>query len=385
MTRFDQHSAAGALTALLVCAAAFATTARAQDQVFPDLRTDPPETSPPPEGTITFGVFYSEAERASASVQIDQDQIAGTDENLRFGAEVSEFSQSTFVTLTDPDFFGGPYARQIALSIRSAKPNATQQGDYTFTTAEASIGFGRVWSETLSFSFGTGVTQYWLDDDDALPEFIAEYIAETGEAVTDLFVYGNAVQDFTLRDGWQRSGPRLRLRSQLGTADGTGYVRALGGAEQFVPMGARAELRVHGALGLGSTLSGGPYPIFRNFSGGGPGSVRGFSEGTLGPTSPVPGERDPAFPGGRFSLAAGLEARTPLGGRDDLFGVGFFDFGNIHEKPGDFEVDELRRSVGVGVQWESPIGPFSIFVAEPIDPKDGDEISQVQFLFGLRL
>jgi outer membrane protein insertion porin family len=357
----------------------------APEDRFPGILTEPAAAAPPPEGTLTFGLWYSQAEEVSATVEIEQDRIAGRDENLRFGASLSQYSQSAFVTLTDPDFFEGPYTRQLAFSIRSAGPNATQRGDYSFTTADASIGFGRVWSDTLGFSFGAGVTQYWLDSDDALPQFIADYVAEVGESPTDFFLYGNAIWDFTTRAGWQRQGARLRLRSQLGSAGGTGYVRALAGAEQFLPLGAVGEMRAHGALGVGEDLGGGPYPIFRHFTGGGPGSVRGFTEGTLGPTSPIPGEDDPAYAGGQFSVLAGIEARTPLGGRDDLFALGFFDIGNIFADAAAYDGNRLRSSVGVGVQWESPIGPLSVFFAEPLASEEGDEISRVQFLFGLRL
>lgn len=368
-----------------VVALTLAAPAAAQDRAFPDLRTEPDTAAPPPEGTLTFGLWYSEAEEVSATVEIEQDRIAGRDENLRFGASLSAFSQSAFLTLTDPDFFEGPYTRQLAFSIRSGGPNATQEGDYTFTVADGSIGFGRVWSETLSFSFGAGVSQYWLDADDALPAFIADYLAEVGEDPADLFLYGNAIWDFSRAADWQRAGPRLRLRSQLGNAEGVGYVRALAGAEQFVPLGSLFEMRAHGSLGIGEALSGDPFPIFRHFTGGGPGSVRGFAEGTLGPTSPVPGQDEPAYAGGQFSVLAGLEARTPLGGRDDLFAVGFVDIGNVYADADAYDGDDLRSSAGLGVQWESPIGPLSIFLAEPLAREDEDEISRVQFLFGLRL
>lgn len=361
-----------------------ATLTAAQDDtslVWPDAIPGMSET----EGELTFGLWYSEAEQLALTAGITQHRIGGTDDTMRLEVGLSEFTQSAHATFTDPDFYEGPFSRRIALSIRSSGPNATQHGDYTFTEAEASLGFGRRLNERTAFSFGGGVTQYWLDESDRLPAFLSDYVAKTGEEITDGFVYGNLVWNDQTEDGWQRSGAKLRAATQLGYAEKTGYATLYLTGEHRTPMGATIELRTHGAVGIGGTLSDGPYPVMRNFVGGGATSLRGFSEGTLGPRSDVPGESDPAYPGGRLSVLAGLEARTPLDAAERIFAIGFFDIGNVYATPQDYEASSLRSSVGIGVGWESPLGPLSVFVSEPVLKEDGDDLSALQFQLGLRL
>ena len=60
----------------------------------------------------------------------------------------------------------------------------------------------------------------------------------------------------------------------------------------------------------------------------------------------------------------------------------FFDFGNVFEDVDAFDVSEFRASVGLSLQWQAPIGPIVINLAQPVITKDGDEIEKLQFSFG---
>ncbi|SFR15848.1 Surface antigen [Poseidonocella sedimentorum] len=366
------------LFAVMTTTAAVAQSARpaAGEAVTPGLNG--------PEGELSFGLWYSEAEEFSATTGFTQHRIGGRDDSLAMGLSLSRYATSAHVTLTDPDFYESPYARVLSFAIRSYEPGATQAGDYTFTQAEALIGFSRALDPRRSIGFGAGFTRSTLDDRDSLPEFLAAYVESVGEEINDAFVYADYVWDARLSEGWQRRGPRVSLNTQLGRAGDTSYGLAYLRGEYRAPFGERFELRTHGAVGLGDTLSDGPFPVLRSFAAGGPGSVRGFAEGTLGPQSPVPGSSDVAYPGGQFSVLAGLEAATPLDREQKIFGMAYFDIGNVYETAADYDGGALRRSVGIGISWASPIGPLSLFVSEPIDPKDGDEVSRLQFGLGLR-
>jgi outer membrane protein insertion porin family len=122
-------------------------------------------------------------------------------------------------------------------------------------------------------------------------------------------------------------------------------------------------------------------PFFQNYYAGGPNSVRGFEQNSLGPALIQGGFRQPL--GGALKTVGSVELLFPK-----LFSKSrgtrlsaFFDFGNIYATPGDFEFKELRASAGIALQWQAPVGPISISYALPID-KTGDRIERLQFSFG---
>ncbi len=136
-------------------------------------------------------------------------------------------------------------------------------------------------------------------------------------------------------------------------------------------------------------------PFFKNFYAGGPGSVRGFTTNTLGPTYSIGGSARPQPLGGAVKTTGTFEFYFPklLGsiGQGSRISA-FVDYGYVYARPGDFELNKFRISTGIALQWQSPVGPISISYAFPIDYgrcKGGpwpsctkDEIEQLQFTFG---
>ena len=146
---------------------------------------------------------------------------------------------------------------------------------------------------------------------------------------------------------------------------------------------------------MGDTTAAPPY---KQFYGGGPQSVRGFKESYLGPRDSFGRPY-----GGNMLVAGQLELIIPL---PDKFASQarasiFYDVGNVFNtgevaftdklgapieyKP---DLDELRTSVGIGVQWLAPLGLFRFSYAYPLnayssnDRYYGDELERFQFSIG---
>jgi outer membrane protein insertion porin family len=94
-------------------------------------------------------------------------------------------------------------------------------------------------------------------------------------------------------------------------------------------------------------------PIFERFYAGGSESVRGYKDRYLGPKDldgyPVGGEAVAIF---------NAELRFPI--YKQFGGVLFYDCGNVWAEPSDVRLNELQSAVGVGLRYQTPIGPFRL-------------------------
>jgi outer membrane protein assembly complex protein YaeT len=341
-------------------------------------------TNVKPEGHLTLGLWYEQAEGVSASLGISQDKLFGTDEEFRLNLEASRYTQTGQITLTDPDFFESDYSRQLSFSAYNIRPNQTQNGSYSFSGAEASIGFGRQLTDDLSFSFGAGIAYSEIEDDPNLPTFIQDYISLEGDERTTVFGFANFVFDRTDGGPNPRNGYRFGFANELGFVSDTTYLKSEVKAAYFKQATARTGVKVHGNLALGDTLGSGTFPIYENYFAGGPNSVRGYASNTLGPTSTIPNETDLAYAGGKMRLIGGVELSTQVGNRDDLAVLGFVDVGNVFAEIEDFTASGLRSSIGVGVRWDTPIGPLNVYLSHALNDEPEDDLEMLQFTLGAR-
>lgn len=157
------------------------------------------------------------------------------------------------------------------------------------------------------------------------------------------------------------------------------FASAIARSSAIVPLGGPASRY---SLGLG--LSGGiaqvwgdtsQVPITQRFYLGGRTTVRGFRENSLGPRGD-----DGAVIGGDAMLSGKTQFQYLAD--DSLSTHLFFDVGNVFLRHyGDYD-NSLRRSVGVGFQYLSPIGPIGFDVGCPLDERPGEPSVRVHFSVG---
>ena len=69
-----------------------------------------------------------------------------------------------------------------------------------------------------------------------------------------------------------------------------------------------------------------------------------------------------------------FEYRFPLLKEQEITGIVFFDDGNAYAKDESFSFSNIKKSVGPGIRWYSPIGPLRLEYGKVIGPV-GDEAS----------
>jgi outer membrane protein assembly factor BamA len=99
-------------------------------------------------------------------------------------------------------------------------------------------------------------------------------------------------------------------------------------------------------------------PASERFFAGGDTTVRGFILDQLGTPETI--DQD-GFPiGGNGLSIFNAELRIPV--RGGLGAVGFFDAGNVFARATDISLADLRGAVGVGIRYQSPVGPIRVDV-----------------------
>ncbi len=130
-----------------------------------------------------------------------------------------------------------------------------------------------------------------------------------------------------------------------------------------------------------------PVPIGERFFAGGRTSHRAYDRdelGILGETliaqTNTDGSRRLVPVGGNGLLLANLEYRFPLA--DALGGALFVDAGNVWRDWQEIDPSELSYGVGVGVRYQSPIGPVRLEVGWKLDRLDGESPAEVFLSLG---
>jgi outer membrane protein insertion porin family len=349
--------------------------AGAQDQV--DLVVSVTEK---PTGNLTLGAGFSSSEKLSLQFKVAQENVFGSGNYLGVELNTSKFNRQVVVSSVNPYFTNDGVSRTVDFYYRNTRPYNDQGGDYQLATTGASMRFGVPFTERDTIYFGGGVENTKIKPGTNIP---AAYLAYANR-------FGYSSSNIPLTLGWARdtrdsalvpnSGLLQRVNGEWGVAGDARYLRSSYQYQQYLPLNKQFTIAVNGELGWGKGLSNRPFPVFKGYSAGGLGSVRGFEQGTLGPRD-VTG----SYIGGPKKVVGNIELQTPFPGAGNdrtLRLFGFVDAGNVFAEYEKYDFGTLRASAGVGLSWISPLGPLRFAYAVPTRKFPGDRIQKLQFQIG---
>jgi outer membrane protein insertion porin family len=117
-------------------------------------------------------------------------------------------------------------------------------------------------------------------------------------------------------------------------------------------------------------------PISERFFSGGSTTLRGFEFEQAGPRDRTTGEPR----GGDMLLILNEELRFPIYWR--VGGVVFTDVGNVFRRVSDFAFEDLTVTVGMGLRFDTPVGPVRVDFGYLTNPPPGVGRSAVHVSFG---
>jgi outer membrane protein insertion porin family len=366
-------------------------------------------------GQFGGGVGYSQSQGVILNGNFVHTNFMGSGNRVQADVNTSQYRTVYSFAYTDPYTTINEVSRTISLAYRDITQFTSDASDFSTQTLSASVEysypvtefqrliFGGTWqrAELLSDSFSSRQAQQWVRNNGS---------SETS-FVTGGTIYTTSFDTFELLAGWVYDsrnralfadrGARHRLVANVTIPfSDVEYLTFNYKYQQYWPLNRWATLLFSADLGYGTALGDTTsLPPYKNYFGGGPDTVRGFRENNLGPKD------DFGRPYGGDTLVAGsAEFLLPIPDKWQAkarFSL-FYDIGNVFSQGSvkfydktlvnpieyDFDVGELKQSVGIAAQWLAPLGLFRFSYAYPLNAVSGtptlygDDTERFQFSIG---
>ena len=316
------------------------------------------------------------------SVGLEQNNFMGTGKSLSVSASNSVSTKSFRVSYNNPYHTVDGVGRGFTVYYDKNDASEDDVSDYRSNAYGADLSYTIPVSEDNSVRFSIGGEHREIITSDSSPEHIKDFITENGDTYNNIIGKASYVHDTRNRFLFPSEGQRqqVQLETSLPGSDLEYYKLRYKGSV-YKPVTEKMTFALKGGVSYGDGFSGTTgLPFYKRFYSGGIGTVRGFDNNSLGPKDT---SGDPK--GGSLSVHGKAELLMPVPFAEEVKGLrmsAFIDGGNVFEDFDSFESDELRYSAGLSVTWISPLGPFTLSYAKPLNAKDGDEEQQLQFSIG---
>ena len=333
-----------------------------------------------PTGNLQLGLSFSSADKLALSASIKQDNVFGSGNYLGIEVNTSKTARSLVFSSVDPYFTVDGISRGLDLYYRTSRPYNSLGDQYQISNPGGAVRFGVPFTEYDTVFFGLGIEQTNIGTTAGIPNSYFEY----------RYLYGPRSTAVPMTLGWARdqrdsaltptAGRYQRVNLEWSAAGDVKYIRTNLQYQQFFPFWQKFSLGVNGEVGWGVGQGGRPYPVFKNFYGGGLGSVRVFEQNSLGVIDPTG-----AYVGGARKVNLNLELYVPVPGTGNdksLRIFGFADAGNVWREGEKITAQSIRASAGVGLSWISPVGPLKLSYGVPLKKQPTDRIQKFQFQIG---
>ena len=343
-------------------------------------------------GSLGYGAYGF-----SLGANYSESNAFGTGNSIGVGINYSDWQTNLSFNFFDPYFSPDGVGLGYGAYLRSSDYSNFNISAYNTESFGGSVQFVLPINEISQLSLSVALDQTDLQSDLLSSRQLLDFISSEGSKFETL----------TLGASWSRNSLNRGLFPTAGTLNVISASVAIPGSsltygrlshrfKYFRPLSNNFIFSIRTELGglfaYGDTETAPPY---ENFYAGGLNSVRGFEQNSLGPRavydSFFSGYNRPV--GGTYSLEGGFDLIFPIPFLEDTRSVRssvFLDYGNVFSEEcksyetncSEFDLSELRYSLGLGVTWITALGPMSFAISSVFGDDELDETETFQFEIG---
>ena len=363
-------------------------------------------------GQFGGGIGYSESQKFILNGNFTHSNFMGTGERVQAEINAGRYSSVYSLSQTDPFTTIDGVARTVSLSYRKSTQFVSSASQFSTTMLTGALEFGYPISEFQGLRFGvTASRDDLLASENSSAQQAIDWVRNNGNnytstatvldgtgATTTFDFYGTRFNVFEALAGWSYDSRNRALFADRGMRTSIQFSYALPGTSvryyttavdflKLTPLWKGFTLALKGTVDYGTKIGDTTaLPPFRQFYGGGPDTVRGYRESRLGPKDTFGNPY-----GGNLLTVANAEILfpTPEKWKANVRVSAFYDMGNVfstccvkfYGQDGitpvsyKFSYSELKRSVGIAVQWLAPLGIFRFSYAVPLNASNGNGIT----------
>jgi outer membrane protein insertion porin family len=339
-----------------------------------DVLVDLEEGNP---GSVEMGLGYGEYEYLRGFFDIGYRNLGGYNRQIGLRTELSSIKKRYILNFREPWLFNKP---SLPLNVFLTKENVrsvnldTKDVMYKIDRISLLMGVDKEFTEHLRA--GLNYEYSIVETTDVKPGVILsrEDIGTLGiSSISPSLFYDTRDNPFDPTSG-SLKGVVLKFASSAFFSE-TEFIKAVLQSSWYFQMrkGIVFAFALKGGVahGFGDSVE---LPIIERFFLGGRTTVRGYNQDTLGPK----GAGDNPTGGNVFALA-NTELRMSLGRGFGM--VTFIDSGNVWKRVDNID-SGLRYTVGLGLRYNTPIGPLRIDYGHKLNREEGDSAGEIHFSLG---
>jgi outer membrane protein insertion porin family len=363
-------------------------------------------------GQFGGGLGFSESQGVILNGNFVHTNFLGTGNRVSADVNTGRYRTIYSLAYTDPYWTINEVSRTFRASYRDITQFTSDASDFNTETYSLGVELGYPLTEFQRLVFGVTYNNAELLASTNSTFQAQEWVLNNGNPFrASSNTVGTDFNNFELNAGWiydsrnralfanRGSRQRLTLSSTSPGSDVEFYTLSYSG-RKYIPLTRYFTLSLNGEVAYGDSIKGTTsIPPYRRFFAGGPDSVRGYTENSLGPVDSfgnpyggnlsVTGQAELILPiPASWSSRARVTAFFDGGNVYDTGGVTFFEKDGVSEISYDLQDSGLKYSAGLAAQWLAPLGLFRFSYGWPLNAEDensriyGDEEENFQFSIG---
>jgi outer membrane protein insertion porin family len=297
-----------------------------------------------PSGNLLLGLGFSQSQGLIFNTTVTQDNFLGSGKRMSFAFNNSDVNRRFVVGYYNPYWTIDGVSRGFDISYQETDSDNANITSFDSTVASLGMNFGVPISEYNAIGFAVSYEYTELQPGFFSSQQVLNFINREGSEFKTLRLRSSFSYDTRNAALLPDRGLLHQIVGELATPGGDlNYYRLDYRTQWFIPLSKSWTLLLKGNLGYGGGYGDtDELPFFENFYAGGPRSVRGYKDNSLGPQDTVGNSL-----GGIFKVIGNAEIILPLPFLKQVKSVrltGFIDAGNVFAK------DENIESVAFAVR-----------------------------------